>query len=122
VRAFRLGCCVLYFSSAALQYNDPDPLVWVLIYSAAAVAVLLPPGGRGARAACGFVATVALVWAGLLLPEASGVALGDLAASMEAKGGRVEIAREAGGLLLVVGGMVGALILDHRSRRAAEGD
>ena len=118
MRALRLGCCALYFVSAGLQYNDPDPQAWVLIYSAAAAALILPPGGRWTRGVCSFVAVVALVWGALLLPEASGVALSDLTASMQAKGGRVEIAREAGGLLLVALGMVGALMLDHRARGA----
>lgn len=32
MKAFNLIFCLLFIVSAALQYNDPDPYVWVPIY------------------------------------------------------------------------------------------
>ncbi len=106
----------LYFISAGLQYNDPDPLSWALIYCAAGGAMLLHPGSRWSRLACSLVAGVALCWALLLLPEARGVGLAEMTESMQAHGGRVEIAREAGGLFLVVAGMAAGLFVDVKAR------
>lgn len=37
VKAFAIVYAMLCVVSAVLQYNDPDPLVWILIYSASAV-------------------------------------------------------------------------------------
>lgn len=106
----------LYFISAGLQYNDPDPLTWALIYSTAGGAMLLHPGSRWSRLACSLVAGVALCWALTLLPEARGVGLAEMTESMQAHGGSVEIAREAGGLFLVVAGMGAGLFVDLRAR------
>ena len=110
------GVGLLYFVSAALQYNDPDPLAWALIYGAAGGSALLRPASRWSRPACSFVASVALCWALALLPEARGVGLAQMTESMQAHGGRVEIAREVGGLLLVVLGMSAGLLADFRAR------
>jgi H+/Cl- antiporter ClcA len=110
------GIAVLFFLSAGLQYNDPDPLVWVLVYCAAGSAALVPSGSRWSRAARGLVASGAFVWALSLLPEARGIGLAEMTESMQAYDGRVEIAREAGGLLLVVAGMAVGLVADFRAR------
>ncbi|MFC3561511.1 transmembrane 220 family protein [Pedobacter jamesrossensis] len=32
MKAFNLLFCILFIFSAALQYNDPDPYIWVPIY------------------------------------------------------------------------------------------
>ena len=37
MRIFNLVFCVLFISSAALQYNDPDPYIWIPIYGYAAI-------------------------------------------------------------------------------------
>jgi hypothetical protein len=110
------GFGLLYLISAGLQYNDPDPLAWSLIYGAAGGAALLPPGSRWSRPACSFVASVALCWALALLPEARGVGLAEMTESMQAHDGRVEIAREVGGLCLMVLGMSAGLLADFRAR------
>jgi hypothetical protein len=110
------GFGLLYFVSAGLQYNDPDPVPWVLIYGAAGGAALLRLGSRWSRPACSGVASVALCWALALLPEARGVGLAEMTQSMQAHGGRVEIAREVGGLLLVALGMSAGLLADFKAR------
>jgi Transmembrane family 220, helix len=94
--------------SVAVQYNDPDPLPWMGIYGAAAVAsawaALRPRGYPWPFPAA--VGTVALVWSFFLLPQVVGkVRLAELFASWEMKSPRVEVAREAGGLLIVAAWM-----------------
>jgi len=37
---------LLFFTSAALQYNDPDPIHWIFIYGLAAVLCCLAVGGK----------------------------------------------------------------------------
>jgi hypothetical protein len=94
--------------SAALQYNDPDPLQWMAIYGAAMVAAIWA-AWRPLAYPWWFpalVGAVALVWGCLLLPQVAGrVRIPELFASWEMKNERVELAREAGGLLIVAGWM-----------------
>ncbi len=37
MKAFNLIFCIIFIGFAALQYNDPDPYVWIPIYMYAAV-------------------------------------------------------------------------------------
>lgn len=58
---------VLFVLGAAVQFNDPDPVAWILIYTAsAAVAAVVAGGVRAARFPAVAIACVALVWGGLL--------------------------------------------------------
>ena len=107
---------LIYLASAALQYNDPDPLPWVLLYGAAGLACLLPLGRGIGRHAAAFVAAIALGWAVVLAPGIEGVAPADLTSSMQAKDGKVEIAREVGGLALIFVGMIFVREADRRTR------
>jgi hypothetical protein len=96
-----------YGASAAVQLNDPDPLLWFSIYAAAALLVLLPMGRLAWRAHAG-LAAVALLWAASLVPGALELpALGMLADEMKAATPAIELAREALGLLLVAAGLGG---------------
>ena len=107
-----VGCafalCVL------LQWNDPDPLLWMAFYAAAVAAIFLPTGSPVARPLAALIACVGVGWIVALAPGAGGVDLGDLTASMAAKDGVVEVAREIGGISLVVGWMVVLLIRGRR--------
>lgn len=106
---------LLCATSAALQYNDPDPLRWIAIYlacGAAAVAALVRPSWWPAAALC---ALVAGVWsAGLWIDTAGDVTVTDFVGKMSEKGGKVEEMREAGGLTIAA---VGAAIAAWAARR-----
>jgi len=41
MKSFNLIFCLLFIFSAALQYNDPDPYIWIPIYIYGAVLCLL---------------------------------------------------------------------------------
>ena len=106
------GLAVLLFVYAAVvQYNDPDPIGWMLLYALAAVAVgasvtmHLPPSLPLGLAALSFG------WAAVIAPSVVRVA--DLT-------GREE-ERELAGLLLVCAVSVG-LFLYHRRPRKSPGD
>src|SRR5690606_539791 len=46
MRWFHLACAGLFAVSALLQYNDPDPVAWVLMWGAAAVVAVLNFRGK----------------------------------------------------------------------------
>lgn len=103
-RWFKLPCWVmaaLFAICVALQYNDPDPIRWMLIYGAAMVVSILMPMKRDAAKLGLVVALIALVWAAMLiLGIYDKVTLSDVFLKMSEKGGAVEEEREAGGLLI----------------------
>lgn len=115
---------LIYLVSAALQFNDPDPIPWVLLYGAAGLTCLMPLGRGVGRHAAAFVAAISLGWAVVLAPGIEGVAPSDLTSSMQARDGKVEIAREVGGLALIFLGMIFVREADRRTRirRAEEED
>jgi hypothetical protein len=105
----------MFVFSVLVQYNDPDPLVWLTVYGLAAVACVLAfkrpthwllPGG---------LALLTLIWASTLALRVWGrVAIGELFEAWEMKDQRVEEARELGGLLIVA---VWMLVLFGRAVR-----
>ncbi len=101
---FKLPCWVmaaLFAVCVVLQYNDPDPIRWMLIYGTAmGISILLPFDRRVATAGLA-VGAIALVWAVILISGIWGkVALSDIVEKMSEKGGAVEEEREAGGMLI----------------------
>lgn len=109
----------LFGVSAVLQYNDPDPLPWIAIYGAAAVACVLWGLRRATWPVAAPVALISAVWAALLLPGVLGhIDLSDLFLRMSEKGGRVEVGRETGGLTIVLAWMVALQVFERRRRRA----
>ena len=100
-RALAFAFALLFLFAAAVQYNDPDPLAWMAIYLAAAAACLVTARGRTDWQLAAATATVALIWALTLLPEAWSVPVLGLFASWEMADARIEVAREMYGLLIV---------------------
>jgi len=92
---------LMFLFSAAVQVNDPDPLVWMAIYGAAAVVCGLEIRRRTPAWAPVAVALVALVWAGSLHYRAQDVPISSLFAEWEMQNVRIEEAREMYGLLIV---------------------
>lgn len=108
---------VLFLFGAAVQYNDPDPLRWMLLYLAAAVACLLAAANRSVWQLAAVTGLVALAWAATLAPGVLGdVRIGELVGAWEMKNERVERGREMGGLLIVFAWMA---VLAWTGRRRA---
>jgi hypothetical protein len=111
---------LLFVFSVLVQINDPDPLLWMLIYGAAA-AVSFSEIRRGAAWwAPAAVAATALVWAGTIAPRVLGnVPFLSMFAEFEMKDVGVEESREMYGLLLIALWMLAILTAALRRRRAA---
>jgi hypothetical protein len=112
---------LLYGAAALLQYNDPDPVRWMLIYAAAMiVAALVAVRGAIAPTAPLLVAVVALVWGLVWSTDVRDPAsYARMFESWQMKNVAVEEARETSGLLLVGGWMLVLAVQGWRHRRAS---
>ena len=111
---------ILFGFSTVVQYNDPDPVGWMAIYGAAALACLYgcKPGISPLPAA--LVAAVALGWALMLAPQAwRHGALGDVLDEMHTSNPGIELSRELLGLLLVAAWMSALAVVGRRRRKTA---
>ncbi|HEY4176357.1 MAG TPA: transmembrane 220 family protein [Kofleriaceae bacterium] len=121
---FKAPCwfmAAFYVFSVVVQYNDPDPIRWMLIYGAAMIiSILLPlrrPAARQAALPGLAVGAICLVWGAILVAGIWGkVTLGDIPKHMSEKGGAVEEEREAGGMLIEAVWLLGACA--YRRRRS----
>ncbi len=68
MKIFNAIFAILFLSFAALQYNDPDPVIWILIYGAMAVVCFMAMRGRYSNPAMIGLAAVYIVYALLLSP------------------------------------------------------
>jgi hypothetical protein len=110
---------VLFAVSVALQYNDPDPARWMVMYGAASLACLQMYRWRSDWVFPALVGAAALGWAAYMAPETAHQAgIRDLFQSMDTKGG-AELARELGGLIIVIGWMTTLVV--HSKRRGRRG-
>lgn len=109
---------LLFAIAVVVQFNDPDPLKWVLIHAAAAWASLLSALGRVTRLLPLAVAAAALLWAAMIVPRVVGqVPFGDMFADWEMQNAGVEESREMYGLLLIALWMS---VVAMRARRAVK--
>jgi hypothetical protein len=107
---------LIYLLSAAVQYNDPDGIVWAAMYLAAAAMCALQFRRNPPRWLAPVLVAISVVWIGVLLPHILGqVTLEEIFASISMRTRAVEEAREIGGLLLVI---LWAAVLWHRQRAA----
>jgi hypothetical protein len=111
---------VLFLISAAIQFNDPDPLRWAAIYGAAGFACLAAGRFRYSWPLPSGVGLLALVWAARLSPILPQVRLRDLARTMHAETPSIELGRELLGLVIVLAWMV-VLVVDSRRKRPLRG-
>lgn len=106
-----LACFVL---AVIVQYNDPDPLPWMIVYAAAALSCGLFAAHKAAWPVYAITGLVALLWSLTFFRRVIGkVAFSELFEAWEMKDVRVEEGREMGGLLIVAAWM---LILTFASR------
>jgi hypothetical protein len=119
-RAVNAVMAVLFFVSAALQYNDPDPVQWMAIYGAAGLLAALAAWGRTATlGAPVLVAAVAIAWSAFIATHLHGhFAWHHLVESMHAGTPQIEESRESLGLAIVAAWML-VLVFAGRGRRAA---
>lgn len=105
---------LVYLLSAAVQYNDPDGVVWATMYMAAAAMCALQFRRNRTRWLAPVLVATSVVWIGMLLPDIIGqVSLEEIFASISMRTRAVEEAREIGGLALV---LLWAAVLCYRQR------
>ena len=104
---------LMFVFSVVVQVNDPDPLAWMAIYGAAAIACLLSLMSRLPWWFAVITGLIALAWAATIAPRVIGqVPFLDMFAEFEMKDIGVEESREMYGLVIVGGWMA---VLGHRS-------
>jgi len=106
-----------FLFSVAVQYNDPDPVRWMLVYGLAGLACILKLRHLLRWYFPAALAVVALVWAASIAPRVIGkTTFGAMFQSFDMINSAVEEAREMGGLLIVAAWM-GVLVLASRKKR-----
>jgi hypothetical protein len=109
-----------FTASVIVQYNDPDPLLWMLMWGAAAAACALMLARRLHWALPAAVGLVALVWAATLAPGVIGqVPFTSMFGAFEMKSAGIEESREMYGLLLIAGYMAVLAVRARPSGRRA---
>jgi hypothetical protein len=109
MKIFNLVFVILFVLFAALQYNDPDPWLWIPIYGFAAILCWLAFRGKYHRKAFLFGIVAYLGYAVFLFFEEDGVLdwitkheAANIAGSMKAENPWIEDTREFFGLLIMV--------------------
>ena len=112
----------LFAFSVAVQFNDPDPLLWMAIYGSAAVVCAFEVRKKTPLWLPVAVAAVALAWSAWIAARAHDVPISALFAEWEMKNVGVEEAREMYGLAIVGAWMlaVSAAAWARRSGRSRE--
>ncbi|MAT95130.1 MAG: hypothetical protein CME59_21375 [Halioglobus sp.] len=103
-----------FLLSAAVQYNDPDALAWIVIYLAAGAMCLAWFARRCPRWLPMLLLLACLLWIGTLLPGLGSASVDEIFASISMQTRAVEEAREIGGLALVA---LWATVLTLRGNR-----
>src|SRR5258705_12743747 len=107
-RRSSLVAALLFFFSAALQYNDPDPIQWMAIYVAAGVVSLLAArrGDRMVWYVPALIGFAALLWGLTIAPALAWNPMRHMFDSWEMKNVVIEENRESLGLFIVTAWMV----------------
>ncbi|SEM38156.1 Transmembrane family 220, helix [bacterium A37T11] len=109
MRIFNFIWCFLFIIFAALQYNDPDPYIWMPIYLYAAVLCYLAAKKQFFPKAYFWGIFLYLIYAGYLLLLRHNILdwfehhhVNDIVEHMKADKPWIEETREFGGLLILV--------------------
>jgi len=116
----------LFVISAGLQYNDPDPYVWITIYGVAALLAYMNIVGKHDRISHLGILLACIIYGFNLVFKKDGVIswfsdhdAESLVQSMKATKPWIENAREFGGLMIIVVFLIINLVKD-KSRTATK--
>lgn len=102
LKTLNLVFLIAFLLSTLVQFNDPDPLRWIMIYSAMVAICGLHHFDRLHWYIASAPALVSLIWIASLIPAlAQGVPWREVVGSLAMQNDTVEEVREIGGLLLV---------------------
>ena len=106
-----------FLFSVAVQYNDPDPIRWMLVYGLAALACILHLRRQLQWYLPAALGATAFGWAASIAPRVIGkTTFGDMFQSFHMINPVVEEAREMGGLLIVAAWMLVLVVVSKRGR------
>jgi len=113
MKVLNIFLTIIFLICAALQYNDPDPYIWIPIYLYAAVCCWLAARGRFYPKAYLLGTFVYLIYAAYLFFDKNGVIswaeehnAESLVTTMKATEPWIEETREFGGLLIAMAGLM----------------
>jgi hypothetical protein len=110
---------LMFAFSVVVQYNDPDPVQWMMLYGSATLVCALEVRRGSVKWLAPAIAAIALVWALTIAPRVVGkVPFADMFGAFEMKNEAIEESREMYGLLIVV---VWMTIVAIASRRRSAG-
>lgn len=122
MKIFNIVFCFLFLVSAGLQYNDPDPYLWIPIYMYGVVYCWLAFKGNYHPMAYLIGSAVLLIYAGYEFFAPDGVLdwmnkhhAEDIAGTMKAENPWIESTREFFGLLILVGVMMINYLVSKRN-------
>lgn len=102
VSSFNTLFLIIYLLSAAVQYNDPDGILWAGVYLCAAGMCIAKIRHRVQRWLPPLLLAISLLWIGFLVPHIIGqTSLAEVFASISMQTKAVEEVREIGGLFLI---------------------
>ncbi|WP_295128274.1 transmembrane 220 family protein [uncultured Chitinophaga sp.] len=126
MKIFNIFFTVIFILFAALQYNDPDPYIWIPIYGYGALMCLLAALGRFYRGAYLSGIFIYLVYASYLFFTKDGVAdwatshdAENIAQTMKATKPWIEDTREFFGLLIIIIALLVNYIYAGKRQRTA---
>ena len=109
MKIFNLVAAILFVLFAALQYNDPDPYIWIPIYVVSAYVCFQTYKGKFDRFSHWIIVAFCLIYAVRLMIDPNGVIAWfkehdaeNLVQSMKATKPWIEQTREFGGLLIIL--------------------
>lgn len=106
---------LLFILFAALQYNDPDPEVWIPIYGLASMACFMAYAGIGRW---WLFVGMAVIYVVAAINQWPPVFEGFLFNEVGMRSMNIEMAREAGGLAICAAVMVGLAIMMRKPQQA----
>lgn len=119
-RLYRISCAVMaviFVLSAALQWNDPDPVPWIAFYGFAALTAFAALVQARVLPVLEVLLAVLALGVGLAFAPALGSARIEAVTSIQMKSVEDEEVRELGGSAIVFGFAAGLLIRRARARR-----
>ena len=126
MKIFNIIFCIIFLISAGLQYNDPDPYLWVPIYMYGVIYCWLAFKGKYHPKAYLIGSALLLVYAGYEFFSPDGVLdwvnkhnAEDIAGTMKAEKPWIESTREFFGLIMLIGVMMINYFVSRRKIRTA---
>ncbi len=110
VKFIKVILLLVYVVFTIVQWNDPDPLFWMLIYGLAAVLILLNLFGWHSRLILGVCITagvlLSITYIGGVIDYFAADDLGAIADQMHYDRPYIELTREFFGLWIALGGLI----------------